>query len=337
MEFSFVVPSQIIFGCGTISRLPAKVKDLKARRPLIATSRGMMDRPFARDLLLSLKSAGIACEIHREIHPEPSMADVENCLQSAVDSGTDLIIGLGGGSVMDVAKKVAMDIGVPKIMLPTTAGTGSEVTHESVFKVQGKKRAFVDIGLTPDIAIVDSDMLATVPLELAASSGIDCLAHAVECYTSRRSNVLTKTLAWQAYNTIKNSLRKAVEGDKQARDDMALGSLIAGMAFGNSGTTLAHALSYPLSNAGIPHGEAVAMVLPYALEFNDFDREMVREIKEIIASVGLGREIKGDIEQMAHTIMEDERHLSANPREVGYNDVLGILKNIVGENEGGYS
>jgi alcohol dehydrogenase class IV len=213
-------------------------------------------------------------------------------------------------------------------MLPTTAGTGSEVTHESVLKVEGKKRAFVDETLIPDVAIVDPNFMKTMPPRLVASSGIDALAHAIECYDSKRSNFLVKSLAFKAYETIKDNLRNAVDGNEKAIENMALGSLIAGMAFGNSGTALAPALSYPLSNEGIPHGEAVAMVLPYALEFNDFDAGVIQEVKEILSDLKLGRAIKGDIEEMARVVMADTKHLSNNPREVRYEDVVAIYEKI---------
>jgi alcohol dehydrogenase class IV len=213
-------------------------------------------------------------------------------------------------------------------MIPTTAGTGSEVTHESVLKVEGKKRAFVDENLIPDVAIVDPNLMKTMPPRLVASSGIDALAHAIECYDSRRSNFLVKNLAFKAYEIIKNNMRNAVAGDEKAIENLALGSLMAGMAFGNSGTALAHALSYPLSNEGIPHGEAVAMVLPYALEFNDFDTGVIKEVKAILRDLELGRAIKGDIEEMARVVMEDKKHLSNNPREVGYEDIVEIYEKI---------
>ena len=144
----------------------------------------------------------------------------------------------------------------------------------------------------------------------------------------KKSNTLVKTLAFEAYEIIKNNLRKAVERDEKAIEGMALGSLMAGLAFGNSGTALAHALSYPLSNEGIPHGEAVAMVLPYALEFNGFDAGVIKEVKGIIRDLKLGREVKGDIEEMARVVMGDKKHLSNNPREVTYEDIISICEKI---------
>jgi alcohol dehydrogenase class IV len=215
-------------------------------------------------------------------------------------------------------------------MIPTTAGTGSEVTHESVLKVEGKKRAFVDERLVADVAIVDPSLMMSMPPRLAASSGLDALAHAVESYQCKRGNELTKALAWNAYSIIRENIRKAVAHDAAAVSNMALASLMAGMAFGNSGTTLGHALAYPLSNRGVPHGEAVAIVLPFALEFNDFDEKAVIEIRQMIQDVGLPTSFKGDASEMARDVMEDERHLSNNPKPVAFEDVVRIYRRMEG-------
>ncbi|NMX21199.1 hypothetical protein C5S30_01910 [ANME-1 cluster archaeon GoMg4] len=325
-QFELILPKKVIFGVGSVERTGNETKKLGCENALIVTSRGMRKRDALKKVMDSLNNQGITSEVFCEIDPEPPIENVYECMEFAEEC--DLIIGMGGGSVIDVAKKSAADLGLRKIMIPTTAGTGSEVTHESVLKVEGKKRAFVDENLTPDIAIVDPNLMRTMPQRLIASSGIDALAHAIECYDSKRSNLLVKTLAFEAYEIIKDNLRKAVEGDEKAIENMALGSLLAGTAFGNSGTALAHALSYPLSNEGISHGEAVAMVLPYALEFNGFDAEVIKEIKGILRDLKLGRKITGDIEEMARIVMEDKKHLSNNPREVTYEDVVNIYEKI---------
>jgi alcohol dehydrogenase class IV len=215
-------------------------------------------------------------------------------------------------------------------MIPTTAGTGSEVTHESVLKVEGEKRAFVDKRLTADVAIVDPSLMMTMPKRLIASSGIDALAHAVESYECKKSNALTRTLAHKAYSLIKDNIKKAISYNKDAISSMALASLMAGMAFGNSGTTLCHALTYPLSNKGIPHGEAVAIMLPPSLEFNNFDNEVITEIREISKDVGLPARFEGDVHEMATVVMKDKRHLANNPRKVTFEDVIAIYRKVVG-------
>lgn len=232
---------------------------------------------------------------------------------------------------MDVAKKAAADLSLPKIMVPTTAGTGSEVTHESVLKVDGKKMAFVEAGLTADVAIVDPDLCQTMSKRLTASSGMDALAHAVECSESKKSNPVAKTLALEAYNLVKDNLMQAVKGDTQAMVNLSLGSMMAGMAFGNSGTTLGHALSYPLSNRGTPHGEAVAMVLPYAFEFNGSDPDFAKKLRKFVRTIELRWDPRWDTEEMAAEVMEDKRHLRNNPVEVTFKDVLGIFEKMKNE------
>ena len=254
MNFTFILPRNIIFGCNSLEQVSKELEGLGGERALVVTSNGMIRRDGFIKLTNILKDASLSLFVFNKINPEPSIDEAEECLEFARGNMCDLVIGVGGGSVLDVAKKVGMDLGKLKLMLPTTAGTGSEVTHESVLKVNGKKKAFVDKGLTPDIVIVDPNLTMTMPPRLTAISGIDALAHAIECYDCKRNNPLVRALAFEAYAIIKNNLRKAVADDIEARINMALGSLMAGMAFGNSGTALCHALSYPLSNEVIPHG-----------------------------------------------------------------------------------
>lgn len=328
MNFSFVLPRNIIFGCNSLEQIYKELEGLGGEKALIVTSSGMIKRDGFIKLTNILKEAGLFLAVFSKVSPEPPIDEAEECLEFARKNTCDVVIGIGGGSVLDIAKKVGMDLGRPKVMLPTTAGTGSEVTHESVLKVDGKKKAFVDEKLTPDIAIVDPNLTMTTPPRLTASSGIDALAHAIECYDCKTNNPLVRTLAFEAYTIIKNNLGKAVADDREARTNMALGSLMAGMAFGNSGTALCHALSYPLSNEGVPHGEAVAMMLPYALEFNNFDKDVITEIRGIISEVGLasGFRFKGDINRMAEVVIEDTRHLSNNPRKVTLEDIIRIYE-----------
>jgi len=329
-SFTFVVPKHIRFGWNSLDKIGEELKELGGRTPFIVTTRGMVKRGGFLKLIDQVKKENLSPVVFNKVEPEPSMETVKKCSEMANENGCDLILGFGGGSVMDVAKKVAMDLGLPKIMIPTTAGTGSEVTHESVLKVGDEKRAFVDEGLTADVAIVDPSLMMTMTERLIASSGIDALAHAVESYECKKGNELTRALAHSAYLLIKDNIRKAISYDKDAVSSMALASLMAGMAFGNSGTTLCHALTYPLSNKGIPHGEAVAIMLPPSLEFNNFDKEVILEIREIIKDVGLPARFEGDVYEMAAVVMKDKRHLANNPRKVTFEDVVAIYRKVVG-------
>ncbi len=329
-KFTFVVPKHIRFGWGSLDRVGEELKELGDGTPLILTTKGMVRREGFFKLIDLIKKENLSPVVFSRVEPEPSIKTVEKCLGIANENGCDLIVGFGGGSVMDVAKKVAMNLDLCKIMIPTTAGTGSEVTHESVLKVEGKKRAFVDKRLTADVAIVDPSLMMTMPKRLIASSGMDALAHAVESYECKKSNELTRALAHKAYSLIKDNIRKAISYDRNAISSMALASLMAGMAFGNSGTALCHALTYPLSNRGISHGEAVAIMLPTSLECNNFDKEVITEIREIIRDVGLPTRFEGDVYEMAAVVMKDKRHLANNPRKVTFEDVVAIYRKVVG-------
>jgi alcohol dehydrogenase class IV len=328
MRFDFCLPERIVFGSGSTAQAGGEAKRLGGRRVLIVTSRGMTQRQALVKAMDSLQKQGLACDVFSAVEPEPSLENATNCTALVRDRDCDLILGVGGGSVMDVAKKAAAEAGIPRIMMPTTAGSGSEVTHESVLKVKGKKQAFVDTSLTPDVAIVDPDISSTMPPHLTACCGADALAHAIECYESRNSNPLVQALALRSYELLRDNLVAAIENLSEARVNMALGSLMAGMAFGNSGTALGHALSYALSNRGVPHGQAVAMALPGVLEFNGTDPSFATTLKQIISPTGPRWNPDWDIAEMTAEVMADHRHLANNPREVTDDDVRYMFEQI---------
>jgi len=329
MNFNLLLPSKIVFGSGSTLHIGEHISDLKLKKALVVTSRGMLNREYFGRIMDALQEAGINTKYFAEVTPEPSIDDVDQC-KKACEKGTDLVMGLGGGSVIDVAKMVGADLGLYKMMIPTTSGTGSEVTHESVIKKGGKKAAIVKESLLPHIAIVDPELSMSMPLSLAISTGLDALAHAVECYESKSSNYLVRVIAGEAYKLIRDNFKEAVRGTEKAQINMSLGSLMAGMAFGNSGTALGHALSYPLSNRGVSHGNAVAAVLPHALIFNKADPELVEDIKEVVNSVTIDWDFSWDIDEMTNEVMQDDRHLSNNPIYPSYEDIVAIFRKLEG-------
>ncbi len=331
MRFEFILPDRIIFGEGAAAEVGREARRLGGSLALLVTTPGAEGRGTAALVARHLEVAGLGCRTFSGVEPEPPVEDVARCCEAARGHGCDIMVGLGGGSVLDVAKKAAAELGLRRIMLPTTSGSGSEVTHESVLKVEGKKRAFVDESLTPDVAIVDPELSRTMPPALVAFSGADAIAHAVECHGSRRSNPVVRALAWQAYEMMRQSLEAAIGGDMAARARMALGSLMAGMAFANSGTTLGHALSYPLSNRRVPHGRAVAMALPYVLEFNGADPAFAAPLKRVLQLAGAVWEPDWDIAAMTDEVMTDTRHLANNPRDVTPADVRRILEQMAAD------
>jgi alcohol dehydrogenase class IV len=327
-SFDFQLPTKIVFGEATVRRLGDEVKRLCGSKVLIVTSSSMPERQAVRDILADLDRAAITANIYSSAMPEPSVEDVATCLKFANKIGPDLVIGLGGGSAMDVAKKIAVEIGVPKIMIPTTAGSGSEVTHNAVLKVGGRKKSFNDIKLAADVAIVDPDLLTTMSASGMVSSAMDAMAHAVESYGARKGNSMVRALALEAYLLSRDNISRALEGDTEGKRNIAMGSLMAGMALITTGTTLGHALAYPLSDRGVSHGLSLAIVLPYLLEINRFDAGYADELKSFRQKYCVIPEIDWNIKEMAAEVAADERHLSNNAREVTLQQITDIYTRI---------
>ena len=317
----FIVPKKIIFGVGSIKELGNLINDTD--NILILTTKGML----TRNTLDTVKEKLPKTHTVSFINPEPCVRDVEQVKTDHVQC--DIVIGLGGGSGMDIAKKVATDLNLQKIMIPTPAGSGSEATHESILKVNGKKQAFVDEKLTPDVAIVDPELTTTVPPRLTLTTGLDALSHAIECRDSRRSNELTKLLASKAIEIIIHELRNAVENDFNARINMSFAALISGMASGNSGTTLCHAMSYPLSNRGIPHSEAIVVLLPHVMEFNELGEIEIESVKKLTEGLKLKIKTGACPREMATEAWDDRRNIENNFKQVEFNDLVKIYKKII--------
>jgi alcohol dehydrogenase class IV len=329
--FDFTLRTKIIFGEGTVSRLPGEIKQLSGSKVLIVTSNGMPERPSVKEIFSCLNKAGMNYAIYSSAPPEPSADDVSKCRTFADKISPDCVVGLGGGSVLDVAKKVATEIKLPKIMIPTTAGSGSEVTYNSVIKVDGRKKSFSDPSIAADIAIVDPNLLTTLPATGMVSSALDAMSHAVESYGSRKANPIVRALALDAYLLIKGNIDRALSGDAEGRRNIAMGSLMAGMALANTGTTLGHALANPLSNQGMPHGQALALILPYLLELNRFDAGYADTLKSFRRRYCVIPGIPWNIPEMAKEVAADERHLANNAREVTLQEIAEIYTRIRNE------
>lgn len=330
-SFDFRLPTKIIFGEGTLGRLGSEIKQLHGSRALIVTSAGMPGRQPMKVIISCLDQAGINYKVFSSITPDPSMDDVNGCLEFINKIKPDFIVGLGGGSAMDVAKKLAMEIAVPKIMIPTTAGSGSEVTQNSVIKVDGRKKTFSDLKLAADAAIIDPDLLITLPAAPMVCSALDAMAHAVESFGARKGNSLARALALEAYLLVKNNIRLALSGEAEGRRNIAAASLLAGIALTTTGTTLGHALSYPLSNQGMPHGQALALVLPYLLEINRFDAGYAGELRAFRRRYCHIPQTTWDIPQMSGEVIADKRHLANNPREITLQEIADVYSAIRAE------
>jgi alcohol dehydrogenase len=285
----FHMPTAIIFGPGVISELAGIVRNkLHSSRPLLVTDKGIMAAGIAKGVLSQLP----AIPTFEEVEQNPRHTTVDRGGEIARKLKPDLIIGLGGGSVLDAAKAIALlaanpgriedyqgreryrTAPLPVLAIPTTCGTGSEVTWVSII-THTERRIKMSIKgplMYPAVALVDPDLLMTLPSSLVASTGLDALTHAVEAFTSKPASILTDTLALEALRLIFLSLREAFQDIKKnatAREGLMLGSVLAGMAFVNSDVGAVHCLAESVGALyDTPHGIANAVFLPYVMEFN---------------------------------------------------------------------
>lgn len=305
----FRLPTEIIFDSGAIGRLPQIIKErFQASRPLLVSDRGV-EKAGHVDKLLSLFNP---VDVFLEIEANPKHPTIDSLGEKARLLCPDLVVGLGGGSVLDAAKAIALLVSnpgkienyegrekfkmppLPVLAIPTTCGTGSEVTWVSVITHTERrfKMSIKGKGLFPKMAILDPDLLATLPSPLVASTGLDALTHAVEAAIVKSANRLSDLFAAEAMKLILNSLPRAyanISGDGKAREDMLFGSMLAGVAFGNADVAAVHCLSESLGALfDVPHGIANAVFLAPVLEFL---APAAREKLAIMASwAGLAKE-----------------------------------------------
>ena len=259
-------------------------------------------------------------EIFDSVEPNPSIETVETIMRE-YDQNFSAVIGLGGGSSLDVAKFVANKMKKPKILIPTTFGSGSEVTRISVLKVDGKKKSFHDDNLLSDLSIIDPFFVRNAPMEIIRNSAIDACAQCTEAYDSKIANYYTKFLCNKAFEI----LEKAIQENNY--EDLAYGAMISGLGFGNSSTTLGHALSYVYSNEGIPHGHALAFTTTIAHKFNN--SQFYERFKSLVDKLNFSPiNLKQDLNEASKLIQLDRKHLDYNPKEVSDNDIINLLSKI---------
>jgi len=303
---AFKIANKLITGQAAIEQLAAELTRLNVNNPLIVTD-AILVKSGTVDLALA-QLGGRRYGIFDQVKPEPEISIVEDCTRAYRDGGHDGLIGLGGGSAIDIAKGVAafaghegplaelfgVDLvkrkGPVLIAIPTTAGTGSEVTNVAIFsdKQAQLKKGIVSDYLLPDVALVSPIMTLTCPRSVTAASGIDALVHAVESYLSVNASPITDAIALGAIKLIAKALPKAYANpaNLQAREDMATASLMAGMAFGNAGVGAVHALAYPLGGRfNIAHGVSNALLLPYVMEWNKM--ACVERFRDIAEAMGV--------------------------------------------------
>ena len=378
--FSFTGAKKIVFGRGAFQKLPEHIGEFSASRPLIIMDKQLAATGLKGQVEDLLKDGGLKGEIFARVDPEPKISLADEGAKLARKAKCDLVVGIGGGSAMDVAKAVAVlaanngkavdylglnrvpGPGLPKIMLPTTAGTGSEVTFTSVFVRPDlkKKEGMNSPYLYPELALLDPFLTVSLPPGPTASTGIDALCHAIESYTSINASPLSEMISLEAIALISEHLRTAVHDGTNisAREKMLLGSLYAGLGLANAGVTAVHSLSYPLGGKyGIPHGLANTVLLPHVMNYNlpgalekfaDIAAAMgeivdnmplreaaglaVEAISALIADCGVQTSLEelgieeGAFEELAKIALTVARPLANNPRPVTLKDAVMIYE-----------
>lgn len=382
-DFDFATTAQICMRRGGSQQLIDFCQQFKAKRVLIVTDPGIQAAGLLQQPLENLIQQGIDVTVFGDVLADPAQAIVEDAATLAANAGVQMVIGFGGGSAMDVAKLVAVlahpdceqaiqhmyGVGqlrsprLPLIQVPTTAGTGSEVTPIAIITTgETTKAGVVSSTLLPDIALLDATLTVGLPGHVTAATGIDAMVHAIEAYTSKiRKNPLSDMLAVQALSLLAPNVLNAVENgaDIECREAMLLGACLAGQAFANAPVGAVHALAYPLGgHFHIPHGLSNALVLPHVMRFNRAECEhLYAELAQIILpkteqvsdpqvqvttlitwladlsiACGLPTTLtQCDIPQSALPLLASEamlqqRLLVNNPREVSEQDALGIYQ-----------
>ncbi len=300
------------FGKGVISEVVTEVQRRGFKKGFVVTDKDLIKFEVAKKVTDILDKAGLAYEIFDEVKANPAVSTVQNGVEKFKASGADYLIAIGGGSPIDTSKAIGIIINnpeyadvvsleglaptknksVPIIAIPTTAGTAAEVTINYVITDEEKKRKFVcaDPHDIPVVAIVDSEMTASMPRGLTAATGMDALTHAIEGLVTPGAWEMTDMVHIKAIEIIGRSLRKAVENDPTGREDMALGQYIAGMGFSNVGLGIVHSMAHSLGAFyDTPHGVANAMLLPAIMEYNaEATGEKYRDI-----AVAMGADVTG--------------------------------------------
>jgi alcohol dehydrogenase class IV len=316
-------------GWGALEHIIPEVGRFTPKRILVVTDPLLEKLGLTKKVTDPLEENGYEVVVYTDVIPEPPLETGEKLVSFTREGQFEMVIGVGGGSALDLAKLAAVlavhdgpvadylnlsgtkkvdKKGLPKILIPTTSGTGSEVTNISVLSLETTKDVVTHDFLLADVAIVDPELTVSVPPRVTAATGIDALTHAVEAYVSVNASPTTDGLALQAIRLISGSLRKAVtEGNnKQARIDMSQGSYLAGLAFFNAGVAGVHALAYPLGGQfHISHGESNAVLLPYVMGY--IRKSCTKRMADILNALGGNSSFLSEQEASYRCVQELER------------------------------
>ena len=379
-NFTIQLPKKIIFGEDVIKNIPELAKQFKAKSVLFITDPTISQIGLSSKVINPLQEVGMKVEIYDKVEPEPSLKAAELVMKFAREARYDLVIGMGGGSSLDMGKLASISAtnlgpiadyigvgniplpGLPKILIPTTSGTGSEITMNLIIshKEEGRKIGLVDPHIIADVAVIDPLLTISMPPKVTAATGLDALTHAVESLMSIDLNPFTEPLAIDAVKLIFRSLKKAYdEGDNvEARRDMSLASMLAGTSLAISGVCAGHAAAYAFT-VPVPHGVGCGLALPYTMEFNAPNclsklvaiaeatgvnrmgeskennafyavsgvRELMKDVNFPISlrDIGIKEE---DIEIMAERMLKVTRLLAHNPRELTMEDAVTLFRRM---------
>lgn len=381
-QFIFETAPKIVCEQGAAGKLGELARQLGVTNMFVVTDKFLHESGMLKGALDSLQAAGIQVTVFSDVLADPPEVSVLAAVEQARTAGVDGVTGFGGGSSMDTAKLVALLVRSPQplpeiygvglargprlplVQVPTTAGTGSEVTAISILTTpSNEKKGVVSSFLYPDVALLDSLLTLGLPPRITAMTGVDAMVHAIESYTSRhKKNPLSDSLALRALTMLYNNIRTVIRDgkDADAREAMLLGSLFAGMAFANAPVAAVHALAYPLGgHYHLPHGLTNALVLVPVLEFNreaaaplyaelarailpgrSFASDLeatdafISAIRALVAEMPFEQNLKSagvpesDLEMLAKDAMNVQRLLVNNPRDVGYDDALAIYRAV---------
>lgn len=378
--FSMSAPEKIIFGTGIARQVGELVQGLGAKSVLVVADPVVAKIEAGQSVIATLQAVGLKVSVFDQVEMEPCFESVASGVELGRSCAADVVVGIGGGSALDSAKGISAMINnegnlkdyvgvgliprpaLPLILLPTTAGTGSEVTNVAIFtdKESGVKSGVVSDYIRARVAVIDPGLTLGLPAKPTAYSGMDALCHAIEAYTSVNASPLSDMYALEAIRLAAENLRTAVfqGGNMEARTGMAAASLYAGIAFGNAGVTAVHALAYPLgARYHVPHGLANAILLPSVMRYNlpgsmkrfavvaDMmgvgmatelarDKAMlgINEVETLSGDVGIPAHLRDlgvkeeDLAPMADEAARISRLLSNNPRPMDSKTIRGVYE-----------
>ena len=382
MANRFVLNETSYHGKGAIQEIATEVKGRGFKKAFVCSDPDLLKFGVTKKVTDVLENAGIPYEIYSQIKANPTIENVQTGVAAFKKSGADCIVAIGGGSSMDTAKAIGIIIAnpefadvrslegvaptknkcVPIIAVPTTAGTAAEVTINYVITDAEKNRKMVcvDVHDFPVVAVVDPDMVSTMPKGLPAATGMDALTHAIEGYITKGAWAMSDMFHLKAIEIISKNLRGAVANTPEGREGMALGQYIAGMGFSNVGLGIVHSMAHPLGALyDTPHGVANAIILPTVMEYNaeatgekyrDIAKAMgvegvdkmtldearkaaIDAVKQLSADVGIPKDLKGivkeeDLDFLAQPAM-DAACRPGNPKDLTKEDIIALYKSLL--------